>query len=52
MSNEPHLNDADGFPGEVEAGVEQESEDEGESSVPERRERETDRESVTFITVN
>lgn len=32
-----YLDDADGLPGEVEAGVEQEGEDEGESSVPARR---------------
>ncbi len=32
-----YLDDADGFPGEVEAGVEQEGEDECESSVPAER---------------
>lgn len=32
-----YLHDADGLPGEVEAGVEQEGEDEGESPVPAQR---------------
>lgn len=32
-----YLDDADGLPGEVEAGVEQEGEDEGERSVPAQR---------------
>lgn len=32
-----YLDNANGFPGEVEAGVEQEGEDEGESSVPAER---------------
>lgn len=32
-----YLDNADGFPGEVEAGIEQEGEDEGESSVPAER---------------
>lgn len=32
-----YLDDADWFPGQVEAGVEQEGEDEGERSVPAER---------------
>lgn len=32
-----YLDDANGFPGEVEAGVEQEGKGEGESSVPAER---------------
>jgi len=32
-----YLDDADGFPGEVEAGVKQEGEQESESSVPAER---------------
>lgn len=38
MESVYHLNDADGFPGEMVAGIEEESEEEGETSVPGQRE--------------